>query len=618
MCGFTGICYSNREKVVDPNVLKDMNNSIAHRGPDDEGFLIDKNIGFGFRRLSIIDLSSGHQPMCDSQEQAWIVFNGEIYNYKKLRCELESRGRVFRTNSDTEVIVNSYLEYGLDFVNTLRGMFAFAIWDKINNKIVLGRDRFGIKPLYYSLDSERLVFGSEMKTILKGNFSKKELDWQAVDSYFSYGYILSPLSIYKDIRKLAPGHILVIESVDRTYKGTLKRYWKPEFKEDASISFEDYKEQIKEKLNETVNAHLVSDVPVGAFLSGGIDSNAVVSAMIKNCPDKVKTFSIGFNDFKYNEAILAKECAAYYGTDHTELYLKPESANLIDSIVDFYDEPFADSSAIPTYFVSKLAAEKVKVVLSGDGGDEFFAGYSMYQRMLKINKYRNIIQWVRPLSKGMSNSMPFSMKGKRFLYSLSKKPEHIYAHTMQFNEKEKGVLFNRDVIRNIKNNQSVNIKIDHLTNNSNDYISKLLGLDVATLMVDDILTKVDRASMAASLEVRVPIIDHEFFELAARIPSKMKIKDNMGKYIFRESIKDQIPIDVYNKPKSGFTIPVNNWFGNNLLDYSFETLKKADSIGIFNTDYLKPFLQNKDLGGQITRVWSILVFTKWFERIHNV
>ena len=547
MCGFTGVWFATNERVVDSFLLKEMSNVIKHRGPDDEGFLIDKNIGFGFRRLSIIDLNYGHQPMCDSLGQAWIVFNGEIYNYKSLRKELESRGRIFKTKSDTEVILNSYLEYGIDFVSNLRGMFSFAIWDINRKRIVLGRDRFGIKPLYYLLDSEHLVFGSEMKSILKGNFSKKVLDWQAVDSFFSYGYILSPLTIYNDIRKLSPGHILVIESVNNHFSGTLKRYWKPEFCEDTSLTFEDYKELIKEKLNETVNAHLVSDVPVGAFLSGGIDSNAVVSEMIKIYPEKVKTFSIGFNDPRYNEAKLAKKCAEFYGTDHTELYLKPESAEIIDKIVDIYDEPFADSSAIPTYFVSKLAAGKVKVVLSGDGGDEFFAGYNSYLRMLAIHKFRKIIQISRPISKVISDSMPFSMKGKRFLYSLSKNPEQIYAHTMQVNDVEKNFLFHPDVICKIKNNPSSSIKIEHLSSNTSDYISRLLSLDISTYMVDDLLTKVDRASMANSLEVRVPIIDHEFFELAAKIPSSMKIKNRTGKFIFRESMKEQIPADVYNK-----------------------------------------------------------------------
>lgn len=618
MCGITGVVYFEKDRKVTHQQLKAMTDTIIHRGPDDDGVFISDNVGLGFRRLSIIDLSSGHQPMTDVQEQAWIVFNGEIYNYQKLRKELELKGRIFRTNSDTEVILNSYLEYGDDFVNTLRGMFAFAIWDKRYNKIVLGRDRFGIKPLYYSLDSERLVFGSEMKTILKGKFSQKQIDWQAVDSYFSYGYILSPLSIYKDIRKLSPGHILIIETVNNRYTGTLKKYWKPEFNEDTTFSFDDYKEQIREKLNETVKAHLVSDVPVGAFLSGGIDSNAVVSMMIKNYPDKVKTFSIGFKDSKYNEAIISKKCSEYYGTEHTELYLKPESADLIDSIIDFYDEPFADSSAIPTYFVSKLAAEKVKVVLSGDGGDEFFAGYNMYQRMQSIHKFRNIIRLTRPISKAISNSMPFSMKGKRFLYSLTKNPAHIYAYTMQFNEKEKGILFHKDTIKKIEENPAVKIKIGHLNESKSDNISPLLELDISTYMVDDILTKVDRVSMANSLEVRVPIIDHEFFELAARIPIEMKIRDKVGKYIFRESIKAQIPEEVYKKPKSGFTIPVNDWFGNNLLDYSYETLKNAETTGIFNSEYLALLIKNHNLGSQITRVWSILAFAKWFERIHNI
>lgn len=617
MCGITGVCFANNEKIVNPLLLKEMCNVMAHRGPDDEGFFLSRNIGLGFRRLSIIDLHLGHQPMTDAFEQATIVFNGEIYNYQKLKRDLEFRGRLFKTNSDTEVILNCYLEYGIEFVNSLRGMFAFAIWDKRTNKIILGRDRFGIKPLYYSLDKDRLVFASEMKSILKGGFSKKELDWQAVDSYFSYGYILSPLSIYKDIRKLAAGHILVVETNNNNFSGTLYRYWKPEFNEDRSFSFEDYKVQIREKLDESVKAHLVSDVPVGAFLSAGIDSNAVVSMMIKSYPDRVKTFSIGFKDSKYNEAILAKKCADYYGTEHTELYLKPESADIIDKIVDFYDEPFADSSAIPTYFVSKLASESVKVVLSGDGGDEFFAGYGSYQQALKINNFRNLIEIGRPFSRFLSYAMPYSMKGKRFLYSLSKKPSQFYAYAMQVNDMEKRFLFHPDVIDNITKSPSVNIKLCSLNKSNKDLVSRYTGMDIATYLVDDILTKVDRASMANSLEVRVPIIDHEFFELAARIPSEMKINGNTGKYIFREAIKDQIPYDVYNKPKTGFTIPINEWFADNLIDYYSESLRSAKEIGIFNPAYLKSFYKTKNLGSQITRIWPILVFSKWMERVHN-
>jgi asparagine synthase (glutamine-hydrolysing) len=618
MCGFTGIWFSKKDKVIERQVLQKMTGIISHRGPDAEGYHIEGNMGFGFRRLSIIDLNTGDQPMCDLQERAWIVFNGEIYNYKLLRKDLENRGYKFKTQSDTEVMINSYLEYGEDFVNHLRGMFAFAIWDKKADKMILGRDRFGVKPLYYSLDSDRLVFGSEMKSILKGNFSAKELDWQAVDSYFSYNYILCPLSIYKDIRKLAPGNLLIVKNDGSKLAGKIKRYWQPEFKEDNSINFEDYKALIREKLMETVEAHLVSDVPIGAFLSGGIDSNAVVSNMVKLYPEKVKTFSIGFKESEYNEAVFASKSAAWYGTEHTELYLEPGSAEIIDKIVEMYDEPFGDSSAIPTYFVSKLAAQSVKVVLSGDGGDEFFGGYNSYQRLKKIQRYRHLIRLGSPLFGCVANIMPTTMKGKRFLYSLTKDPDLIYAYTMQIYEKEKESFFHPDVVSKIKINQAMDIKLDHIKkSSSSDYISRMMELDIATYMVDDILTKVDRASMANSLEVRVPIIDHEFFEIAAHIPTSMKIKGVTGKHIFREAVRDYIPDFIYQKPKSGFTIPVNSWFKNDLTNYCTDILKTASNNGIINPAFITDLLNLQDKGSLITRIWSILIFTQWFNKINN-
>jgi asparagine synthase (glutamine-hydrolysing) len=618
MCGFSGVLYARKDRIVIPKDLQSMTEVIAHRGPDDEGYHLKDNLGLGFRRLSIIDIDAGNQPMCDSQRRAWIVFNGEIYNYKSIKGDLSKKGYVFNNNSDTEVVINAYLEYGEEFVNRLRGMFSFAIWDDNNKIIILGRDRFGIKPLFYSLNKERLVFGSEMKSILKGGFSKKEFDWQAIDSYFSYGYILSPLSIYKDIRKLSPGHLLIVKNEESQLKGELKRYWKSSFTEDSSINFETYKDLIIEKLNESVKAHLVSDVPVGAFLSGGIDSNAVVSAMVKLYPERVKSFSIGFKEPDFNEALFAKESASKYGTDHTELYLEPYSADIIDKIIDMYDEPFSDSSAIPTYFVSKLASESVKVVLSGDGGDEFFGGYSSYQRLIRMRRYKQLIRICRPLFNKVSLGMPATMKGKRFLYSLTKDPDLVYSYTMQVYEKEKRNFFHPDVIINIMENQAVNIKLGHIAeSNTSDYISRMMELDINTYMVDDILTKVDRASMANSLEVRVPIIDHEFFELAARIPSSMKIKGDTGKYIFREALKGQIPDYIYNKPKSGFAIPLTKWFKNDLTKFYLDKLIIARENGIVSPAYIDNLISLKDLGSLTSRVWPIVLFSEWLDLKHN-
>lgn len=618
MCGFTGIWYAHSDRKIDLEILQEMIRVITHRGPDDGGYHISGNLGLGFRRLSIIDLEAGHQPMCDLHERAWIVFNGEIYNYRQLRFELEALGYKFRTNSDTEVIINAYLEYDEAFVNRLRGMFAFAIWDKKNNKIILGRDRFGVKPLYYALNNNRIVFGSEMKCILKGKFSEKEIDWQAVDSYFSYGYILNPLSIYKDIRKLQPGHLLIIETNGSKLTCKLKKYWQPVFEEDNSINFEDYKEKIREKLKESVKAHLVSDVPVGAFLSGGIDSNAVVSTMAKISPEQVKTFSIGFKESGFNEAILAKKSAAQYGTDHTELYLEPESPSIIESIIDMYDEPFADSSAIPTYFVSKLASQSVKAVLSGDGGDELFGGYDTYRRLLKMQNLRCPIRLGRPVFSLLSRIIPPEVKGKRFLHTLTKDPSKAYAYFMDIWEKEKHSFYHPEIFDLVRQNPAVEIKLNYLIKSkSPDFISRMMELDISSYMVDDILTKVDRSSMANSLEVRVPIIDHEFFELASRIPSSMKIKGQTGKYIFREAMKAQIPDFIYSHPKRGFTAPINKWFKGDWSQFSAQMLDEAKSSNIISPKYINNLLQKENSGSLITRIWPIIVLTSWLRNIHT-
>ena len=615
MCGFTGIWNAENTDHIETRKLEAMTRVIIHRGPDSEGFYINNNVGLGFRRLSIIDLAAGNQPMCDLQERAWIVFNGEIYNYKELQKSLIRKGYHFKTQSDTEVILNAYLEYGLDFVDHLRGMYAFAIWDIKNNRMVLGRDRFGIKPLYYLLTNKRVVFGSEMKSILKSGYSNRQLDWQAVNSFFSYNYILNPISIYSDIKKLTPGHLLIIQSDGSTFQRKDKKYWQPTFTVDNSFSFEDYKIMIKEKLNETVKAHLVSDVPVGAFLSGGIDSNAVVSAMIKLYPEKVNTFSIGFKEPKYDEAILSKQSAVQYGTKHTELYLEKGSIDLIDKIIDMYDEPFADSSAIPTYFVSRLASEHVKVVLSGDGGDEMMGGYTTYQRLIKIQKYKNLIRYGSPLFKLASDAMPSGVRGKRFLNSLTNDPDIISAYAMEVDDVEKLKYFHPDVVSNISNNPASSIKLEYIKNsNSNDYISRMMELDISTFMVDDILTKVDRASMANSLEVRVPLIDQDFFEMASKIPSQMKIKGNIGKYIFREAVKDQIPDFIYNKPKTGFSIPVTEWFKNDLSEYVVNALHEAKDIGIFNQNYINTLLKTPNIGSLVTRIWPLVVFSTWYKR----
>lgn len=614
MCGFTGLCFSDRERMVDPVLLRSMTDVIHHRGPDEDGYYCEKNTGFGFRRLSIIDLHGGHQPMADDNNLAWIVFNGEIYNYRELRNDLLSKNYKFRTNSDTEVILNSYLEYGENFVTRLRGMFAFVIFDRRENKLVAARDHFGVKPLYFLADKDKFVFGSELKTILRSGLCRKELDWQAVDSYFSYGYIMAPLSIYKDVRKLSPGTLMVIRNGAKEFTYETRRYYTFRFSEPSNLSFESYVEMLDAGLSETVSAHMVSDVPVGAFLSGGIDSNAVVSKMARLSPSRIKTFSIGFKEQEYNEAELAKKSAQFYGTEHHELYLEPDSLDTLEKISGLYDEPFSDTSAIPTYFVSRLAAQHVKVVLSGDGGDEFFCGYNSYQRYIRLYNYRHVLRLGAPAMKLASSMMPANMKGKRFLYNLSRNPLNFQANQVQLGGYDHNRFYNRDYSESIRKSSSLGLKTVHLKNSTpRNYVEKMMELDINTYMADDILTKVDRASMANSLEVRVPLIDPEFAKISSQIPLSMKLNGTVGKYILRETVKKNIPDFIYSKPKTGFSIPEAAWFKGDMRIYFGDMLLGNKTSGIINDSYIRNILEHKRPKGLITKLWPILVFENFMK-----
>lgn len=595
-----------------------MTNYNKFDGLDDERYFANPWVGLGYCKIRDTKFKSKLLPMTDSNKLAWIVYDGTIYNYNDMKVELSNLGCLFATNNDAEVILNAYLCYGESFVSRLRGMFAFAIWDKRKNRLVLGRDRFGIKPLYYSLNDEHIAFGSEMMTILAGGFSKKEIDWQAVDSYFSYGYILGPLTIYKDIRKLIPGSMLIVENADGTLNAQRVKYWQPEFYPTDEGNDAGYLEQIRSGLLDSVKAHMAGDLPIGAFLSAGIDSNAVVSAMAQLYPGRIKTFTIGFFECNYNEADEAKRCAAKYGTDHYELYLKPQTAEVLNKIIDTYEEPFADNSAIPTYFVSGLAAQYVKVVLSGDGGDEFFGGYDSYRRLLKINKSATWIRMGSPLFKVISSMMPLQTKGRRFLNMLAKGPDQTYANFLSFDEREKKVMFHADILPLIEKDSAVEIKLKYLRESrTDDFLSKMQELDIKTYMADDCLTKVARVGVAHALEVRMPLIDHEMFAIAARIPSALKIKSGVGKHIFRKAVKPGIPNEIFDRPKKGFTIPLQKWLKDDLYDYSRASLETAEKTGIFRPAYVKKLLEKNNRGGLATRIWPILVFSRWLKKIHT-
>ena len=437
MCGITGIINFDKEQGINSSVLKNMSDSIIHRGPDDEGFYINRNIGLGFRRLSIIDLEAGHQPMANENDTIHIVFNGEIYNYLENRILLQKKGYIFKTDSDTEVIVHLYEEYGENCLKYLRGMFAFAIWDNNKQQLFCARDRFGIKPFYYYLDNSKMVFGSEIKSILKCEKIDKRLSPKALDSYFAFGYITSDLSIYKNIRKLQPSHFMILSFKDKL-SIEINKYWEINFNPDYSKSEKQWVEEIEDCLSETIKLHMIADVPLGAFLSGGVDSSSVVAMMAKNSTLPIKTFSIGFKEKKYNELEFAREIAKKYNCEHYEQIIEPKSLSILSKLVSAYDEPFADSSAIPTYFVSKLARKHVTVALSGDGGDELFAGYSLYKYLKNINTFNLTSTRINKLIWGNINKLiPQQIAGKGLSYLLSKDKNLVGAYVSMWPQEER-------------------------------------------------------------------------------------------------------------------------------------------------------------------------------------
>lgn len=618
MCGIAGIVYFEKDKKVTHFELKAMTGTIIHRGPDDEGFYIYNNVGLGFRRLSIIDLNTGNQPMCNENETIWVVMNGEIYNFMNLRNDLESQGHKFKSNSDTEVLVHLYEEHGIDFITKLRGMFAIALYDKVKNKLILARDRVGIKPLFYALNGDKLIFGSELKEILNGLGKKPDINPQGVLDYFTYGYTLREKTFFKGINKLLPSRYLELDV--NTFKSDITKYWEIDSSPDYIITESEWIEIISAKLSETVKSHMISDVPLGAFLSGGVDSSAVVAYMAQFSSQPVQTFSIGFKEAKYNELDYARQVSKIYKTNHHEMILKPASVDIIDDLINMYDEPFADSSAIPTYFVSKFARECVTVALSGDGGDELFAGYLSYAKAKQISCIQHSLpNIIRPISGIISKTLPDHMFGKGLSYYLSKTPSLLGAYFTLFKDYEINSLFNKEFFKELKPSFSVVSKIELLKSyGAQDLVTRNELLDISTYLVDDILTKVDRVSMANSLEVRVPLLDHEFIELAFKIPSTMKLKNTEGKYIFKKALASNLPEDILYRKKQGFGVPLTKWFNKDLNSYIKQEL--LDNRGIL-FDYINPkaitkIIKAHSLGQRdfSSQIWALLSFQLWYKK----
>lgn len=621
MCGINGfILNSNYCDSRDAaSLIKKMNERLVHRGPDAEGlelFITENNIiALGHRRLSIIDLSnSANQPIYDINRKACIVFNGEIYNYKELKNELITCGYKFLTNSDTEVIINAYLEYGYKCLDKLNGIFSFAIYDSIKEEMFIARDRIGVKPLVYSYSPNRyFIFSSEIKGILEHHSEDfLELDYTGMNYYFTIGYIPYPHTIYKNIKKLEPGSFIVL---NKSFK--IIKYWHPDYTEDHTKSFGYYLEGLRHHLKRSVKMQLVSDVPVGAFLSGGIDSSAVVSLMSQNSTNQIKTFSIGFKDKYYNELRYARLVANKNKTKHYEKILTPDPIQFFSNILKVLDEPFADTSSIPTFLVSEMASKEVKVVLSGDGGDELFAGYDWHIANYYLNKIPNFLT---PFAKQLlllTNYFPYSKKKKAIINILQKLangwklPEAM--HSMKwhcvFNEMEKRELFCKNFPNDFKNLNFLSFIEDKTGSKLQDF----LFFDLNLYLPNDDLVKVDLMSMANSIESRVPLLDHELVEFAARIPYKYKNIGTKTKVIFKEALKDTLPEEILNrKQKQGFSIPINYWFHNELRDLTYSSLIQMDSNFLDKKYVLKLFNDHlsfkKDNSAKLR---SIIIWLSW-------
>lgn len=610
MCGICGFIGNNSQSV-----LERMTDIMSHRGPDDRGFYRDNYVGLGHRRLSIIDLKTGHQPIFNEEESLVLVYNGEIYNFKELKNKLLESGHVFKTNTDSEVIVHLYEEYGKSCVDYLRGMFAFAIWDKKRKELFLARDRFGIKPLYYTeLSSGEFIFASEIKSLLQNDKVVREVDIEAFDQYFTFRYVPENKTMFKNIFKLEPGHIVIIKNK----KSEIERYWDIVFNDDeSSISEDDIVEDITELLTDSIEKRLISDVPLGAYLSGGLDSSFMVGLMSKINSSPVETFSIGFDDEKLDESKYADIVANHFGTKHHQLIAKSNAVELIKKVIWHLDEPMADAATIPTYMMSELTKDYVKVILSGEGADEMFAGYDKYKILSIGHKYSSLIP--PKIFSFLSFVQRKNIKVLRACDYLSsvKEPADAYLKlTSVFSQREKKLLYSDQTKKRLVNfNSSFEIVKKYITKND-DFLNNLLYLDIKTWLPNDVLLKNDKMTMANSIEARVPFLDHIFAEKMAEIPVSMKLKGLTDKYILRKAMLPVVPEAIVKRKKHGFTVPIQRWMEGDLMDFSRNVLSKKniEEKGFFNYKFVESIV-NKNHNNAFYRrqFWAILTFELWHQ-----
>ena len=624
MCGICGIVYHDPTRPVTEELVQSMNNSIHHRGPDDSGVYVSNNVGLGFRRLAIIDLSpAGHQPMTNEDGSVWIVFNGEIYNHLELREEMLRKGHTYRSRTDSETIIHLWEEEGERCVERLQGMFAIAIWDSNKQTLFLARDREGKKPLFYAQLPDRLLFGSEIKAILQDPAFHAAPDLEAIHLYLAYQSVPAPYSAFKGIKKLPAAHTLLYKNGQIT----LRNYWKLSYKEKRLIKTPQdeiaLQEEIIERLREAVRLRLMSDVPLGAFLSGGIDSSIIVALMAELMSQPVKTFSIGFTYEEYNELPYARQVAERYETEHHEFIVTPDAQAIIPDLVWHYNEPFADSSAIPTYYVSKMAREYVTVVLTGDGGDENFAGYGRYQNQgeYALNKsYPSLMyRLLRPngLLQTFTQHGGGWAKNLNRLKDLDQQKLLYYYRITHFHEGYQSQLYTPAFWEKLNGLTTVDWMLDILRqSDARNDLDATLDLDLKLYLPDTLMTKTDIASMAHSLEARAPMLDHKFLEFVASIPPELKLKNGVeGKYIFKKAVEPYLPHDIIYRKKMGFGVPIEHWFRHELRDMVRDVLlsQQATQRGYFRREYIENILDRHQTGGESWHylIWNLLMLELW-------
>jgi len=625
VCGIVGI-FSPESKEISYSLIEQMNNALHHRGPDGQGLHLEPHVGLGHKRLSIIDIAGGVQPLYNEDKSVVVVYNGEIYNYRALIKDLKKRGHKFRTECDTEVIVHAWEEWGEKCVSRFRGMFAFALWDRHRRNLFLARDRIGIKPLYYSrLADGQIVFGSELKALLLHPELSKKIDGRAIEDYFAFGYIPDPKTIFQDVYKLPPGHTISFFT-NKSTKTIPHRYWDVPFKSQPNMTEPDAAVELIERAKEAIDFHTVSDVPLGAFLSGGVDSSAVVALLAKMKSEPINTCSISFNETQYDEAPYAKQVAETYGTRHFSDVVDSSDRNTIERLSRLYDEPYADSSALPTYKLCQLARRRVKVALSGDGGDENFAGYRSYRLHMNKEKVRAMLpQGFRSTFFGVLGRYypkidwaPQYLRAKRTFEDLAVGSIQSFAQgAMITTQQERANLFSSNLKAELQGYEAVEVLLAHAKRAPTEHpLSLVQYLDLKVYLPSDILTKVDIASMANSLEVRVPLLDHQLVEWVSGLPPAFKLRSGEGKHIFKQALRPYLSDDILYRKKMGFSIPLANWLRNGLRE-NVRGLLSSPGIkgsGFFNLSYLHKVIREHELSirDHSSMLWALLQFDAFY------